>query len=91
MDFEIRDRVALVCGGSSGLGYAVAEALLAEGARIALNGRDPGKLDDAVRRLGASAAAGRVAGFPADVSRPGAAAALVERVHHEMGGPDILL
>lgn len=91
MDFEIRDRVALVCGGSSGLGYAVAEALLAEGARIALNGRDPGKLDGAVRRLGAAAPAGRVAGFPADVSRPGAAAALVERVHGEMGGPDILL
>lgn len=89
MDLEIRDRVALVCGGSSGLGFAVAKALLAEGARIALNGRDPDKLTRAVVRLGA--AADRVAGFPADVSKPGAAAALVEKVHHEMGGPDILL
>jgi 3-oxoacyl-[acyl-carrier protein] reductase len=89
MDLEIRDRVALVCGGSSGLGFAVAEALLAEGARIALNGRDPDRLARAVERLGAPA--DRVVGFPADVSQAATATALVDRVHHEFGGPDILL
>lgn len=90
MDFGLRDRVALVCGGSSGLGYAIGELFLAEGAIVALNGRDGTRLDDAVRRLSA-AAPGRVHGFPADVAEGDAAGALVARVHEALGGPDIVL
>ena len=88
MDLGIHNRVALICGGSSGLGYATAQRLLTEGARVALNGRDPGRLDQAVRSL---SAAGDVRGFPADVSREAECTGLVERVHAAMGGPDILL
>lgn len=90
MDLGLRDRVALVCGGSAGLGYAIGESLLAEGAIVALNGRDPARLDDAVRRLSVTAP-GRVHGFPADVSAGEAAAELVARVHDLLGGPDIVL
>ena len=90
MDLGLRDRVALVCGGSAGLGYAIGESLLAEGAIVALNGRDPARLDDAVRRLSVTAP-GRVHGFPADVSVGEAAAELVARVHDLLGGPDIVL
>ncbi|HXW97369.1 MAG TPA: SDR family oxidoreductase [Gemmatimonadales bacterium] len=94
MDLGIAGRVALVCGGSSGLGYAIAEGLLAEGATIALNGRDSAKLDRAVARLQRSVSDSpdrRVAPFPGDVSRATECAALVERVHDALGGPDILL
>ena len=89
MDLGLRDRVALVCGGSSGLGYAVAALLRAEGATVALNGRTQDKLDRAVARLGG--AGGGVTGFAADVSQAAECASLVESVHQALGGPDILL
>lgn len=88
MDLGITGKVALVCGGSSGLGYAIAAGLLAEGAIVALNGRDPSKLDEAVKRLDAP---GRITAFPADVSSATACTSLVSAVHTRLGGPDILL
>lgn len=88
MNLGIKNKVALVCGGSSGLGYAVAAGLLSEGAVIALNGRDPAKLDGAVARLNAP---GRVTAFPADLTTTAACTALVEAVHARLGGPDIVL
>lgn len=88
MDLGLRDRVALVCGGSTGLGQAIAEQLLAEGASVALNGRDPAKL---ARTVAALAARGRVQGFPGDVASLDGATALVAQVHAVLGGPDILL
>jgi 3-oxoacyl-[acyl-carrier protein] reductase len=89
VELQLRGRVALVCGGSSGLGSAVAEGLLTEGVRVAINGRDATKLDAAVARLGGGQRG--VSGIPADVSRAEECAALVERVHTEAGGPDIVL
>ncbi|HEY7026896.1 MAG TPA: SDR family oxidoreductase [Gemmatimonadales bacterium] len=88
MDLGLRGRVALVCGGSSGLGYAVAERMLGEGVRVALNGRDRAKLERAVSQLSSR---GEVQSFPADVSRPAECSALVNAVHEAMGGPDIVL
>ncbi|MFN0314006.1 MAG: SDR family NAD(P)-dependent oxidoreductase [Burkholderiales bacterium] len=46
---------ALVTGGGRGIGYAVAQALVAHGARVSITGRDQKALDDAVKRLGADA------------------------------------
>jgi len=90
MDLKIDGRAALVCGSSSGLGLAIAEALAAEGCRVALNGRDRARLDRAVQRVAASAAR-EVAGFAADVSRPDAVEALVADVTARFGQLDILL
>ncbi len=94
MDLGLHGRVALVCGGSSGLGYAVAQQLLAEGTTIALNGRDPAKLEAAVAQLRGkrpSSDPPRIAAFPTDVSLPGACEELVRQVHAALGGPDIVL
>lgn len=93
MDLGLTGRVALICGGSSGLGYAIAARLLAEGAQVALNGRDPAKLELAAHRLRkeSQGSDAQILPFPADVGDVTAATALVARVHEAMGGPDILL
>lgn len=89
MDLGLEGRVALVCGSTRGLGRAVARALAAEGARVAVNGRQPDTVAQAVRELDADT--GRAAlGVPGDVSAPGEAGRMVEHVAHELGRLDIL-
>jgi 3-oxoacyl-[acyl-carrier protein] reductase len=90
MDLQIADRAALVCGSSSGLGLAIATALAAEGCRVALNGRNPDRLQRAVDRLRSQTDA-EVRGFQADVSVPSDAGDLVARVGAAFGSVDILL
>ena len=41
MDLGLAGRVALICGGTRGIGRAVATTLKEEGAQVAVNGRDP--------------------------------------------------
>ncbi len=70
MDLGLQDRVYLVAGGSRGLGYAAAEALVAEGARVVVSGRDAGAAAGAARALGPGRAVG-VAADNADPATPG--------------------
>jgi 3-oxoacyl-[acyl-carrier protein] reductase len=83
MDLGLTDRVVLVTGGTRGIGYAMCESLLAEGARVALCSRDEANCRDAASSLGPGAAA-----FGADVSAPGSAAKLVGEVVDQLGRLD---
>ena len=49
---ELQGKTALITGGNSGIGLATARLLLAQGARVAITGRDRAKLDEAATELG---------------------------------------
>ena len=89
MDLGIANRVALVCGASSGLGRAVAEALTREGVKVALNSRDRARLDETASALREHTGA-TVDVHPADVSEAADVDRLFADVASGLGRPDIL-
>jgi gluconate 5-dehydrogenase len=87
--FDLTGRVAIVTGGSRGLGLQIATGLAAFGASVALVARKKADLDAAVEQL---KAAGRNAvGFAADLGTPEAASDLTARVLAHFGRIDILV
>lgn len=89
MDLGLRNRVALVCGASKGIGYAVAEDLAREGAAVALCARDPAGLDAAVRRLPATPAG--VLPVAADLGTEDGLRTVIERTLQRFGRVDVLV
>lgn len=79
-------RVAIVTGASRGIGYGIAEALVARGDRVCITGRDEDALKEAVERLGADRAIG-VAGKAHDEAHQAVA---VERTMEAFGRVDYL-
>jgi 3-oxoacyl-[acyl-carrier protein] reductase len=84
MDLGLEGRTAIVCGASSGLGLASAEALAREGANVAMFARRREQLEREAERLGALAVRGDVTSAP-DLER------LVQRTVEAFGGVDILV
>jgi 3-oxoacyl-[acyl-carrier protein] reductase len=92
MDLGIRGKRAAVAASSAGLGLGAAKALAAEGARVALCGRDGARLETAVAHLvEAGAPADGVVAVVADVSSPDGATEFVEAAQEALGGIDILV
>ena len=87
--FDLSGRVALVTGGGSGLGLAMARALASHGARVYINGRNAGALGEACAR--ASDQGTTLLAAPFDVSDEAAAAAALSRIAEEEGRLDILV
>lgn len=89
MNLALDKRTALVCGGSSGLGFGVAQALAKEGARVCLLARDPAKLKLAVERI--RQAGGDAQAVAADLNDGAALDTAIQRVRAAIGDPDILV
>jgi gluconate 5-dehydrogenase len=87
--FDLSGRVALVTGSSQGIGLALARALGRAGARVVLNGRDPGKLEWAREALRDEQIA--VFSAPFDVTEREMARAAAGRIESEIGPIDILV
>ena len=86
---RFKSKVAIVTGGSSGIGKETAKRLVAEGASVVLSGKDDAKLQSAAREIGGSA--GQVRVLAGDITKPATGAALVERAEQDFGGLDILV
>jgi 3-oxoacyl-[acyl-carrier protein] reductase len=87
MDLGLKGKIALVTGGTSGIGLAIAQKLAAEGAGVAICGRDRAKLNAAVDSLKSAG----VQGFSADVRDPVSVKGLVTDVVRSLGGIDIVV
>ena len=85
MDLGLGDRVFIVTGGSRGLGFATAEALVADGARVVLASRNAERLAGAVDELGG---ARHAAGLAADLADPETPRDLVDTAMDRFGRLD---
>lgn len=82
----LRDQIAIITGGGSGIGLATAREMVRIGARVALCGRTQEKLDRAVESLGENAI-----GLTCDIREPAQVETFVKRVIERFGRVDILV
>jgi 3-oxoacyl-[acyl-carrier protein] reductase len=90
MDLRLNNRVALVTGGSKGIGKAIACGLAEEGVNLVLLARTAQALEAAAEEI-ASATQVRVIAVPTDIRDDAAVAAAVARAHREFGKVHILI
>jgi NAD(P)-dependent dehydrogenase (short-subunit alcohol dehydrogenase family) len=90
MDFGLNDKIALVTGGSRGIGYAIAMQLAAEGASVAICGRDEATSKAAAAEM-AKLTGSKVIGLRADMGSADDIKALVASTVSELGGLDVLV
>jgi NAD(P)-dependent dehydrogenase (short-subunit alcohol dehydrogenase family) len=82
---RLKDKRALITGGTSGIGLETARLFLSEGARVAITGRNPATLEAARAELGAE-----VLIIPSDASDAAAQKAVAETLRQAFGGLDVL-
>ncbi|MET8361494.1 SDR family oxidoreductase [Micromonospora sp. NPDC005171] len=85
MDLGLTDRVYVLTGASRGLGYATAQCLVADGARVVLSARDPAAVAAAAERLGGPEHA---VGLTADLADPETPGQLVAAAQEHFGRLD---
>ncbi len=90
MDLGVNGRTALVAGASMGLGYAVATALAAEGARVVMASRDRERITEAAGRVHRETG-GETHAVVLDVRDPDAGGRFVEAAREAFGPPAILI
>ncbi len=90
MDLRLKDKRALVTGSSRGLGYATALQLAREGCKVAINGRDEGKVKAAAERI-VNETGTQAYGLAGDVSDASKAETLIQSTVEALGGLDILV
>lgn len=91
MDFGIQDKVALIQGASSGLGFAAAQELAREGCKVAICSRDKSRIDQAVEQIKSSTGSKEVLGFTCDIADAQARQMVLDQIAKVWGSVDILV
>jgi NAD(P)-dependent dehydrogenase (short-subunit alcohol dehydrogenase family) len=90
MDLQLKDKIAVITGGSSGIGLAMAHRLSDEGANLVLCARSRERLEAAAAELRTNRRC-EVLAVAADIATPGGVELLIETVARERHGVDILI
>jgi NAD(P)-dependent dehydrogenase (short-subunit alcohol dehydrogenase family) len=90
MDLALKNKVALITGGSVGIGLAVAEGLAAEGVNLVLSARGEDRLQTEAQRLAGKHGI-KAVGCAGDVAKAADVQRLLETADREFGGVDILI
>lgn len=90
MELGLEGKVAVITGGSTGIGLAVAKGLAAEGVQVALCARTRQKVEAAAAEVKKTHGV-RTMGMVADVTKPADIAPFVARIQKDFGGADILI
>jgi 3-oxoacyl-[acyl-carrier protein] reductase len=90
MDLMLEDKVAIISGGSKGIGFHIAKDLAGEGCHVAISGRNEADLKKAVDEITALGK-GHVASFQGDMTKPGACEDCLKVALDAFGGVDILV
>ncbi|MEO6837472.1 MAG: SDR family oxidoreductase [Ginsengibacter sp.] len=80
MDLQLKDKIAFISGSTAGIGYAIAERFLMEGAQVIINGRTQGSVDNAINELKKSVPDSKVSGIFADFSKAKEVNNLIEKL-----------
>ncbi|HJQ01578.1 MAG TPA: SDR family oxidoreductase [Jatrophihabitans sp.] len=91
MDLGLDNKVALVAGGSSGIGLAIATELAAEGAHVAICARGADQLKQAARSLEETARGGRISASTVDLTDPDAGRRWIDQVAADFGAVHVLV
>ena len=86
---RFKGKVAIVTGGSKGLGKVIAKQLAQEGASTIINGRDMDALEETTQEI--RQAGGRINAIQADVSNSGDVEAMIDKIIEDHGRIDILI
>jgi NAD(P)-dependent dehydrogenase (short-subunit alcohol dehydrogenase family) len=90
MSINLEGQTAVITGSSKGIGYAIAEQMVAAGANVVISARKSDEVEEAARRLNGKGE-GRVIGVTCDVRRYEDVQALIRRTVEEFDGLDILV
>jgi 3-oxoacyl-[acyl-carrier protein] reductase len=90
MDLKIKNKTALITGASTGLGFATAKLLAEEGAKIAINSRNPENLEKAAIIIRQSSG-NEVLTLPGDLTSPETPANILEEINKKWGQLDLLV
>lgn len=91
MDLGLTDKRVLIAGASRGIGFAMAESFLREGAQVALLARSHEPLSEAARRLAAEYGEAQVMACPVDCADELAWPAVLEKIHSVWGRLDVAI
>lgn len=87
---DLKNKVALITGGSKGIGYGVAAALLEQGMKVAITSRSQAKADEAAAKL-RNIGKGEILGLEADVRNYEVQEKVVEKILDKWGQIDVLV
>ncbi|MFC1491161.1 SDR family NAD(P)-dependent oxidoreductase [Nitrospinota bacterium] len=91
MDMMLQDKVAMISGGSRGIGFHIARDLASEGCHVIISGRGEKDLKDALDETGSQKSSSRAASFRGDITEKGVPEKFLEEAVSVFGGVDILV